>query len=482
MGDVVTEPRSIEDREERIKEIDQRIAELDEEYANERMSDEARDEWNRLNSERDGHESTVAELRRRQERLRKVAGNPAAVERANPEPPNIVRKRGDEIYDLTRIRAEARSEDDHRDRLHDNAKRAIERAAFASTAGSREKVQAHVEELLERVDDKHGTFAKRILATGNPVYDRAFGKIVMGGQHLLSSEESRAAMQVGTDTEGGFAVPFQLDPTVILTSGGAVSPLRQIARVETITSKTWQGITSSGITVSRSAEEAEAGENEFTIAQPEVSPKRVIADVRFSVEIEQDWSQLRSEISRLLADAKQVEEDTVFVTGDGTGNNPSGVVTTLAASSEVVLAGHAITLDELLNLEEALPVRFRGRGQFLANKSMYQSIRGLGTGSDGADLWVRLSGSQPNELLGYPAREASAMSGDLAALSARVLLFGDFSQFLIVDRLGMSVEVNPHIVGAAGRWTGQRAVVAVWRNSSKILVDNAFRVLETPAV
>lgn len=476
MADVM-EPRSIEDREERITEIDARVAELDEEFANSRMDDEARDEWNRLNAERDEHESTVAELKRRKERLRKLSGVPGATERASTEPPTFVRKRGEEIYDLTRIRAEARSEDDHRDQLHDNAKRAIERAAFPGPAGSRAKVAEHVEQLLERVDDKHGTLAKRILATGNPVYDRAFGKIVLGGQHMLSSEESRAAMQVGTDTEGGFAVPFQLDPTVILTSDGSVSPLRQISRVEQITSKTWQGVTSSGITVSRSAEEDEADDNGFTIAQPEVTPTRVIADVRFSVELDQDWPQLRSEISRLLADAKSEEEDTAFVTGDGTGNNPSGVVATLAASSEVA-ASTSFASDDLYALEEALPPRFRGRARFLANKSVYNAVRQLGSATDGGDLWVRLAAGQPPELIGYPAHEASAMSSDTATAGSRYLLFGDFSQFLIVDRLGMTVEVNPHIVGTNGRWTGQRAVVAVWRNSSKILVDNAFRVLE----
>jgi HK97 family phage major capsid protein len=280
--------------------------------------------------------------------------------------------------------------------------------------------------------------------------------------------------------EGGYAVPFQLDPTIILTNDGSISPLRQIARVEQITGKTWQGITSAGITVSRSAEGDEAADESFTIDQPEVSPTRVIADVRFSVEADQDWAGFRTEVSRLLLDAKDREEDTSFVTGDGLTNNPSGVVATLDAASEVALdAAGTLTLEDLLELEGDLAVRFRRRAQFMANKSFYQAVRGLGDGSDGADLWVRLSGPQPNELLGYPANEASAMDA-LGTADGRVLLFGDFSEFLIVDRLGMTVEVNPHIVGGSGRWTGQRAIVAVWRNSSLILVDNAFRVLVDP--
>lgn len=478
MGDPM-EPRSIEEREERVGEIDARIAELDAEFAGTVMSDEGREEWNQLNAERDEHAKAVKEMRARRERLREVAKNQAATERGSDPGPALIPKRGADIYDLSRIRSESRDETEHRTRLHDNAKRAIEQAHFPTYAGSRSQVQEHVEDLLARCDDERGTLAKRLLTTGNPVYDRAFGKMLMKGGFALTNEEQRA-MSVGTDSQGGFAVPFQLDPTVILTSDGEVSPLRRIARVEQITSKTWQGVTSAGITVSRSAEGAVSADESFTIAQPEVSPTRVIADVPFSVEIDQDWPQLRSEISRLLMDAKDVEEATSFVTGTGVDPNPEGVASGLAATSEVALAtAGTLVFNDLLGLEAALPVRFRGRAQFLANKSVYQDIRNLGAGSDGAELWVRLSGGQPDGLMGYPANEASAMDS-LGDAAGRILLFGDFRQFLIVDRLGMTVEVNPHVTGTGGRWTGQRAVVAVWRNSSLVLVDNAFRVLTDP--
>lgn len=473
------EPRSIEDREARIEEIDERLAELDAEFAGTQMSDEARDEWNALNAERDAHAAAVAEMKRRRERIRELAGQPGSTERGQPVPPNLIRKRAEEIYNIQAIRGQSATDEDFVANLRDNAKRAIERARFPAHAGSRERVQEHVEDLLERVDDKHGTLAKRILATGNPVYDRAFGKVVLGGAYTLTAEEQRA-MSVGTGSEGGFAVPFQLDPTVILTDDGTISPLRQISRVEQITSKTWQGITSDGITVTRSAEGADATDNSFTIDQPEVSPTRVIADVPFSVEVDQDWPQLRSEIARLLADAKMQEEDVSFVTGDGTGNNPSGVVATLDAGSEVPTdAILSFTADEDVDaLELALPPRFRSRASFLANRAILQAFRNQlrQQGASAGDRWVSHTQDMPAQIDGFNAYEASAMEADPLA-AARLMLFGDFSQFLIVDRLGMIVEVNPHVTGAGGRWKGQRAIVAVWRNSSLILVDNAFRVL-----
>jgi HK97 family phage major capsid protein len=167
--------------------------------------------------------------------------------------------------------------------------------------------------------------------------------------------------------------------------------------------------------------------------------------------------------------------------GDGTGDNPSGVVAALAGTSEVPMAAAgALDVEDLYDLESELPPRFRARGKFLGNKNTYNRVRGLSTASDGGELWVRLGSGQPSELLGYPAHEASEMDS-IGDADGRVLLFGDFSQFIIVDRLGMIVELQQHVLGATNRrWTGQRAIVAVWRNTSDILVDNAFRVLVDP--
>lgn len=61
------------------------------------------------------------------------------------------------------------------------------------------------------------------------------------------------------------------------------------------------------------------------------------------------------------------------------------------------------------------------------------------------------------------------------------MLQGDFSQFLIVDRVGMGIELVPQLLGTNRRPTGERGVFALWFNNSKILVDNAFRLLQIKA-
>lgn len=465
---------TVEERTARQSEIRARLSEIDAEFSGAALPDETRTEWDSLNEEFTGHDEAIRESNERAERIRSLSSETGTTERASFGSPAVhVRPSGADIYDLGAIRQAARSIDDLPRMYRDNAMRAVETARFGGNA-VREDAQANVERLLDNVDDEQGTLARRILATGSPTYNRAFGKAAKNlSVHGLTAEEARA-LALGTDSAGGFAVPFQLDPTVILTSNGSESHLRQISRVEQIVGKEWQGITSTGITVTRSAEAAETSDNSPALDQPTVKAERVTGFVPFSIEVDQDWSSLQSEVTTLLADAKDQEEATSFITGTGASPEANGLVTTLDVSSNVV--GNTLTVAALYALEEALPDRFRNNASFLGNRSVYNAVRQFDT-AGGANLWERIGKGQPDELLGYAAYRASAMTDATLAVGDRYLVLGDFRQFLIVDRVGMSVELVPHLFGANRRPTGQRGLLAVWRNNSKVLADNAFRVL-----
>jgi len=51
------------------------------------------------------------------------------------------------------------------------------------------------------------------------------------------------------------------------------------------------------------------------------------------------------------------------------------------------------------------------------------------------------------------------------------------SAFTIADRVGMTVELIPHLFGAAqgNLPTGQRGLYAFWRTGSKVVVPEALR-------
>jgi len=63
-----------------------------------------------------------------------------------------------------------------------------------------------------------------------------------------------------------------------------------------------------------------------------------------------------------------------------------------------------------------------------------------------------------------------------------LMVFGNWRYFLIVDKVGLSVEDAGFVRDGDGKLTGERALFIHYRNSSIILADNAFRMLKTGVV
>jgi HK97 family phage major capsid protein len=272
-------------------------------------------------------------------------------------------------------------------------------------------------------------------------------------------------------------VPYTIDPTIIGTSNGAVNPLRAISRVESTVTNTWKGVTSAGVTAAYATEAQEASDNSPTLVQPEVTALRAQACIPFSIELDQDFGQLRADLSRLLTEAKDELEATQFVTGTGVPNKPQGVVTGVGTSVVTCGGSAAFAVADLYKLEEGVPPRSRPRSKIIGNKFIFNKVRQFDT-SGGAALWVRLEVGQPPELIGYPAYECSAMAAALTT-GQKIMLMGDFQQYLVVDRTGMDVSLIPHLVGSTHLPIGSRAIYALWRNSAVILNPDAFRILVT---
>ncbi len=494
---------TIEARRSRITLIQGRQQEIAAAYPAALLPSDVQAEWDQLVAEARDHRAALDAVDRRNaqmaellaagesaDRPRDDSGQPAGG--TGGQPPQAQPYHGGtpavhlrhDIYDLGAIRQQARSVDELPALLRDNAWRAVEQHRFPG-APSREKAQATVGKLLDTIDDENGTLARRILVTGSPLYDQAFGKALRAQSvHGLNSQEIKA-LSLGTDSAGGFAVPFQLDPTVILTNNGVINPLRDICRVEQITGKEYDFVTSTGVTVSRVAEATEAADGSPALAQPTIRTTRVQAFVPFSIELDVSWNELRSQMTYLLTDAKAVEEGagtSGFILGNGTAPNAGGIITTMGTASQVATATTlTLALADLDALEGAIPVRFRAGSKYLASKTTYNKLRSLfrAQASSAGDGWARPSQGQPAAINGYDAYESSAMSGSVTTSGALVLLQGEFRQFLIVDRVGMGIELIPHLFGSSNRFpTGQRGILAIWFNNSTILVQNAFRLLK----
>jgi len=107
--------------------------------------------------------------------------------------------------------------------------------------------------------------ALHILTVGNPAYRSAYRKVMRMERpdlalHFLEGEESaamRASMALAS-SNGGYLLPFELDPTIILTNTGTSNQIRSISRVVQTTQNVYHLVASAGVNMEWTAEAAEA--------------------------------------------------------------------------------------------------------------------------------------------------------------------------------------------------------------------------------
>lgn len=334
--------------------------------------------------------------------------------------------------------------------------------------------------------------ARTVEALGSDAYLRAFAKLVSNPSqgHLRwtaqESEAFRAVEQLRSetrsmstvDTLGGYLIPLQIDPAVLISSAGSNNPLREISRVVTTSADTWSGITSAGVTAEWVAEGLQVADASPTLAQPTIPVYKQDAFIPFSFEIAMDGILFMDELAKLLTDGLTQLSATAFTTGSGIGM-PTGIITALSAGSApsvVNTAGSgALALSDVYALQNALPARFSAGAEWCAHLGILNNLRQFVTGSVLA--FPGLQNDIP-VLLARNAHELSNMTNVLTHTNY-VLVYGNFQNFVIVDRWPSSLELIPNLFGAAGRPTGQRGAFLWARVGSDVVVPNAFRLLAT---
>lgn len=326
--------------------------------------------------------------------------------------------------------------------------------------------------------------AAHILTASSPEYIRAWSKALRSG--IRTGQPDVTALQTLqraaslTDASGGYAVPVPIDPTLIVMDDGHVNPIRSLATVKQVTTTKFKVINVGAVSASYDAEAAEVSDDTPTWGSDEISVHTARAFVPFSLEISMDYPGFMSDIQMLLRESKNNLEAQKFAAGSGTGE-PFGLITAMAAATTYVVPSattDVFALEDVYALADALPARWSANAVWLANKSIYSAIRQAG-GANLDDFWVGLRDGRPSSLLGYPPYEASYMDGSITENADNyVLLFGDLSWYWIAERIGMSMELIPHMFGAtARRPTGQRGVFAWWRNGADVVNHRAMRLL-----
>ncbi|MGV8831250.1 MAG: phage major capsid protein [Devosia sp.] len=276
---------------------------------------------------------------------------------------------------------------------------------------------------------------------------KAFGSYLRLGNQLPADEAK--SLTVSNDEQGGYLAPAEMSSEII-EDLIEVSPIRSLASVRNITSPSVKYPKRTGITNAQwEGELEESEESTVTFGQSEVTARKLMTFVDISNELLADsGGTAEAEVRRALADDFGQKEGLAFLSGDGV-KQPEGMMT----NSDIpeFLNGHAtiVSPDKLIGMMYSLPGPYRNNGSWLINGTALGVIRTL-KDTNGAYIWQPgLQAGQPSTLLGRPVVEAVDMP-DIAS-GTFPIMFGDFNRgYRIVDRLAMSVLVNPYSLATKG--------------------------------
>jgi len=285
------------------------------------------------------------------------------------------------------------------------------------------------------------------------------------------------ALQVGTDSEGGYLVPDEFERT-LLEALQEENLFRQIAKVITTSSgdKKIPVVASKG-TASWVEEEAVIPESDDAFGQVSIGVYKLATLIKVSEELLNDnVFNLEQYIAREFARRMGAKEEEAFFVGDGSGK-PTGIFHNTAGAGVGVMAASTttITFDEIMDLYYSLKSPYRKSAVFVTNDATVKAIRKLKDGN-GQYLWQpSVTAGEPDTLFSRPVK-TSAYVPSLAA-SAKVIAFGDFSYYWVADRQGRSFQRLNELFAV----TGQVGFKATQRVDGKLILPEAIKVLQMKA-
>lgn len=281
------------------------------------------------------------------------------------------------------------------------------------------------------------------------------------------------ALQVGTDSEGGYLVPDEFEHTLV-EALEEENFFRSIATViQTSSGDRKIPVVASKGTANWIDEEGAFPESDDAFGQVSISAYKVATMLKISDELLNDSAfNLEAYISKEFGRRIGSKEEEAFFTGDGKGK-PTGIFNATGGAADGTTTTTAnITFDDVMDLFYSVKSPYRKKAVWVLNDTTVKALRKL-KDNNGNYIWQpSVQAGQPDMILNRPYHTSSYVP-ELAA-GAKVMAFGDFSYYWIADRQGRSFKRLNELFAA----TGQVGFLASQRVDGKLILSEAVKTLK----
>ncbi|WKY46047.1 phage major capsid protein [Eubacteriaceae bacterium ES2] len=309
---------------------------------------------------------------------------------------------------------------------------------------------------------------------GSDEYSQSFWNAMRNKS--LSFEISNA-LQIGSDSEGGYLVPDEFERTLV-EGLEEENIFRTLAKVITTASGDRKiPVVSSKGSASWIEEEGATPESDDSFGQVSISAYKLGTLLKVSEELLNDSVfNLEAYIAKEFSRRIGAKEEEAFFIGDGLGK-PTGIFNATGGAEEGLTAASstAITVDEIMDLYYSLKSPYRKNANFILNDATIKAIRKLKDGN-GNYIWQpSITAGTPDTILNSPVKTSSYVP--TIAAGAKTVAFGDFSYYWVADRQGRSFKRLNELYAT----TGQVGFMATQRVDGKLILPEAIKVLKQKA-
>jgi HK97 family phage major capsid protein len=309
---------------------------------------------------------------------------------------------------------------------------------------------------------------------------------IKSGFTVSEIKSNKATLQESSLELGGHLVPEDMRLEIIKRLMGITAVRGRARQVSTVRDKVdWPVLLggnsryTSAVRISWIDEvpASDQSETNFTLGNVSVPVHTVMASTNVSRNLLEDSGvDIISLIVEQFSEAMAIDEDEQFLIGTG-GNTPQGILGGRSGAEYTPVTGitavnsgaaSTLTADGLISIQYDLDAQYMQQAIWVGAKSSFAAIRKLKDGESNY-LWAPgLERGAPPVLLGHDYVMNEAMPA--VGANNHVLIWGDMRGYLIVDRVGMTIErvqdtttVGRNYVALFGRRRLGGQVVEPWR-------------------